>query len=376
MSIAATSPSLPEPDAVLAAGLDQLRDLLPPDWKVERQAPPSDMTYGAGRVDAAVSVQVGSSGLYATIVVEARRQLAPRDVEDVARDRLTLMRAPSRWSTFLVIAPWLSPRTRALLADRGIDYLDLTGNALLRMARPAVMIRTVGAAGDPAPAPRSATSLRGAAAGRIVRYLADVRPPYTATAIASATGVSVAQVSRLLTALDREALVERGTRGLVVGADWAGLLRRRAEVYDLFRANRARGYVATAGPRDMLDRLPALPEAYRALTGSFAAVVRAPIASPGQLALYVDDADATAAALDLLPADRGADVVLLRPYDPAVLERAERSGGVVTVAPSQLALDCLAGNGRMPAEGEALLAWMAAHEDEWRRPGADVVPPR
>jgi len=31
-----------------------------------------------------------------------------------------------------------------------------------------------------------------------------------------------------------------------------------------------------------------------------------------------------------------------------------------------MAKDCMTGNGRMPAEGEALLSWMAHHEDDWR----------
>lgn len=38
--------------------------------------------------------------------------------------------------------------------------------------------------------------------------------------------------------------------------------------------------------------------------------------------------------------------------------------GVNSVSVAQLATDCL--TGRMPAEGEALMEWMAADEDRWR----------
>jgi hypothetical protein len=48
----------------------------------------------------------------------------------------------------------------------------------------------------------------GAGAGRVVRFLVDVAPPYTASAVAEFAGVSVPYVSRLLSMLDREALVE------------------------------------------------------------------------------------------------------------------------------------------------------------------------
>ena len=40
--------------------------------------------------------------------------------------------------------------------------------------------------------------------------------------------------------------------------------------------------------------------------------------------------------------------------------------GVRHVALSQLAIDCLSGPGRLPAEGEAVLNKMAEHESSWR----------
>ena len=70
----------------------------------------------------------------------------------------------------------------------------------------------------------------------------------------------------------------------------------------------------------------------------------------------------------LRAAQLGADVVLLSPFDDVVSARSSVRDGIPTVAPSQLAVDCLTGNGRMPAEGEAVLAWMAEHAAEWRIP--------
>jgi hypothetical protein len=66
------------------------------------------------------------------------------------------------------------------------------------------------------------------------------------------------------------------------------------------------------------------------------------------------------------PADEGANVALLRPFDPLVFERESIEDGLRYAAPSQTAVDCLTGNGRMPAEGEALIEWMETHEDAWR----------
>lgn len=66
-------------------------------------------------------------------------------------------------------------------------------------------------------------------------------------------------VSRLLSMLDREALVERGERGLVVGVDWQNLLRVRAESYQVFGTNEAHGFISGQGVREVVRRLLADP---------------------------------------------------------------------------------------------------------------------
>jgi hypothetical protein len=81
---------------------------------------------------------------------------------------------------------------------------------------------------------------------------------------------------------------------------------------------------------------------------------------------YCDSPAEVAAGLGLLDADEGANVILLQPFDSVAWERGSREKGLRFAAPSQVAVDCLTGNGRMPAEGEALLKWMPANEPKWR----------
>ena len=85
--------------------------------------------------------------------------------------------------------------------------------------------------------------------------------------------------------------------------------------------------------------------------------------------VYTDDAERLAKAARLLPAKTGANVVLAQPYDPIVFERGQETNGVRSVSIAQAAIDCLTGPGRMPAEGEALLAWMRRNEPRWRASG-------
>ncbi|HYO97594.1 MAG TPA: hypothetical protein VER33_23950 [Polyangiaceae bacterium] len=79
--------------------------------------------------------------------------------------------------------------------------------------------------------------------------------------------------------------------------------------------------------------------------------------------LYVDDPEAAAGSLDLVPAEAGANVWLLRPYDDVVFERTRHRAlmvgdttvDVVTVSAAQAVVDLLSSPGRGPQEAEALL---------------------
>jgi hypothetical protein len=185
--------------------------------------------------------------------------------------------------------------------------------------------------------------------------------------LAAAADLAPAYVSRLVDTLDREALITRRERGPIESVDIGRLLNRYAQSYDIFKSNQATTSIAKRSANDALTQLGVV-KSRTAVTGSFAATRLAPIAAPTLLALYCDDVTDVAETLDLLPADQGANVVLLRPFDPIVWDRTSSDGGVNYVAPTQAALDCLTGNGRMPSEGEALIGWLQSNEATWRVP--------
>src|SRR5258708_11678607 len=138
----------------------------------------------------------------------------------------------------------------------------------------------------PPRARQSEPALRGAKAGRLVRLLADVSPPYSVIGIAQAADVTPGYVSRLLDRLDRDALIERGRRGVVEAVDWAALLRRRAEFYSLLETNSVARFVCANGPGWALEAARALGLPTLTLTGSFAAEQIVRVASPSLLTLY------------------------------------------------------------------------------------------
>jgi len=343
-----------------------LQERLPPGWSVEG-SPRDSLDLNVPPADSKITLQ-GPNGTGTTIAVEEKQSISPRTVLSLLSPRVQTARNMGAHLPLLVIAPWLSKRTRELLAGEEISYIDLTGNALLRMDNPPFYLQTAGAERNPTPKERGQAQLRGAKAARLIRLLADVRPPYGVRELAEASGLAPGYVSRLLDTLYREALIERSPRGPVESVDVVGLLRRWASSYDVFKSNEAVAFIAPDGVDRLLPRLAADPgaETRIAITGSFAATRMAPVASPSLFLAYCDAPALLATQFGLLPADEGANVMFLRPFDPVVFLRAPIEDGLRYASPTQVAVDCLTGNGRMPAEGEALLEWMQADETAWR----------
>lgn len=354
------------PNDLLDQAIQVLSGLLPTDWKVERQNQKSQMT---GRdVDGFLTV-VAPGGTGLSFFAQSRASMSPRVVHEMVGGPIQALQ--TQGTLLLAVAPWLSEASQKLLTEAGWSYVDLTGNIWISTTNPASFIHLQGATRNPAPRSRGALRLGGARTGRLLRFLCDVRPPYGVREVAAATGLNQGWVSEILKTLYDEGLIDKsGPRGVVTAADPEKIIRRWADTYDLFRTNGSRSFIAPNGARRCLQELVELGDAASRweLTGSFAAVTFAPVAAPGLLALYAGNPPDLERRLRLLAADTGADVVLLSPFDAVVGNCSSVRNGIPTVAPSQLAVDCLTGTGRMPAEGEALLAWMSEHETEWRIP--------
>ena len=343
-----------------------LKERLPRGWSVEATSAASlDLTLPLS--DSKISLRAPNQAI-TTVAVEERESVSPRTVLSLLSPRVQTARNMGAHLPLLVVAPWLSKRTQELLAEQGLSYIDLTGNALLRIENPPFYLQTVGSARNPAPKERGRAQLRGAKAARLIRLLMDVRPPYGAGEIAEATKLAPGYISRLLDTLYREALIERSPRGPVESVDVPGLLRRWASSYDVLRTNDAATFIARSGVDELLATAKKKPDigSKLAITGSISASRLAPVTAPAMLLAYCDSPIELAGELELLEADEGANVTLLKPFDPVVWERTSTESGLRFAAPSQVAVDCLTGNGRMPAEGEALLGWMQANEESWR----------
>ena len=120
----------PEETNLVDAAIAWLQGQLPTTWTVQRSvrsvANP-DPNRPPTQVDAIVEV-AGPQGVV-TIIVEAKRTFMPKDAEQLFSGLARRIRDLNPGYPILIVAPWLSVRTREIQAAEGTNYLDLTGNA-------------------------------------------------------------------------------------------------------------------------------------------------------------------------------------------------------------------------------------------------------
>src|SRR5690606_16088899 len=131
----------------------------------------------------------GADGRRAKLTVVSRKRVSPKDVPH-------LLSQAEDADRLLLVAPFLSPRARELLAAGNASYFDATGNLRIVIGDPAVFLEGRGADRDPDRKPRALRSLKGAAAGRVVRALCDFMPPYGVRTLAETSSTPLGTVSR------------------------------------------------------------------------------------------------------------------------------------------------------------------------------------
>ena len=335
------------------AAVDAIRRRLPPDWSVE---------LSPGSEQGLLSLQ-GGDGRSAKLTVVSRKRVSPKDVPHLTSRAEDAER-------LLLVAPFLSSRARELLAEAGASYFDATGNLRIVVRDPAVFLEARGADRDPDRKLRSLRSLKGAAAGRVVRALCDFMPPYGVRALSETSSTPLGTVSRVVSFLEEENLLTRNEKKVIIAVDWAALISRWARDYRVTESNVVHSYLEPRGLAALGPKLVKLGT--YAVTGSLAGTRMA----PARLAmLYVDDVDRSARALELVPTEAGANVWLIEPYDSVVFERmqtlpfapAPEKATATAVAPSQVVADLLTSPGRGPQEAEALIDKMKGTEHAWRQ---------
>jgi hypothetical protein len=208
----------------------------------------------------------------------------------------------------------------------------------------------------------TANPLSGDAAALIIRALLDFRSLWTTHDLVSTSGVPAPTCRRVVTLLEREALVERQAPGVIAVPNWLRLLRRWTEDTNTRRATHWRSRHRST---HVLDRV-ATTQVRHAVTGVQAARHWVQEAPAGPTVIYTPDIHRAAADWDLAPT-MGRSVVLVESKADLVYTRTRKTdSGLRLAAPSQVLSDLLTGAAKSTAGADSLTHWMLEHELDWR----------
>lgn len=343
-----------------------LRQTLPPDWLVTA-VPVSEL--GRHRPDMVLRL-AAPDGAAATVLVEMKRFVDPRGLPPVLRQIRSLSDALSADSAVL-LTPFVSQTIKDKLAEAGVGWCDATGNVRIRTNSPALFVDRVGAIRNPfsASADRRLKSLRGPAAARVVRTLCDVDLPIGVRHLADRARVATGSSARVLDLLDREEIIERGPQGEVLAVRKQSAVRRWAEDYGVTSSNEVTPLLDPRGVEHAMGALdPSEPG--HAVTGSAASRAYlpsdvVPVAPLTTLVIHTSQPLTLIRRAKLRSVERGANVLIVRPFDDVVLDGARLVHGVRYAAPVQVVADLLTGPGRSREEAEQLIRMFASTDQAW-----------
>jgi DNA-binding transcriptional ArsR family regulator len=265
---------------------------------------------------------------------------------------------------WLIVVPRLTERFVDLCRQTGVACLDLNGRVWIH--RGSVFVDRSGAPGGerilatpPEPALFSAKS------SRVVRAVLSPRSNWTQAELASETGVSRPQLSRLLDALTNQGFVRRegglrGGRWIVSQPDalldaWA-----RRDVWTRRVAVQQYSILVPSLEQAAPQLLALLGNSTRvAFTQWFAAKLRYPYTESPVLSAYVDrwPSAENLKSLSAREVAEGGRLWLLRPHDDGVFQFTQTIEALPLVSDAQIYLDLLQVGQRGPDAAEALRRW-------------------
>lgn len=246
----------------------------------------------------------------------------------------------------VVVVPYMGHAGADAAAEAGVGWIDLSGNASLRVAGRLV----VHVEGRPNRMPergRPSTPFA-PASSRVTRLmLAEPARWWRQRDLALASGLAPSQISKVVHRLVDEELVvadgvAQGSRYRPANAD--ALLDAWAAEYDFSSHQRIRGHISGRGMAvaDSLSAMLTATETRHAFTGLPAAWELDGFAQFRLVSVYVDDdLEATVERLGLRRETEGANVELVAPNDRGVFDRAATIARLVCVHPVQIYLDLL-----------------------------------
>jgi len=275
-------------------------------------------------------------------VVEVKRSATAASVRGAIEQLQRLTAGAEDGAIPLVVVPHMGEVGQSLCAERGIAWLDLSGNAVV--VAPGLHIHVEGRPNRfrRRGRPRSAFAPK---SSRIARWLLmHPESALTQRELAKATGVDEGFTSRIVAELQKDGLVGRDEAGRVAVREPNVLLETWRADYDFAKHDIIRGHIPARSGDELLRKLDTALEAAaveHAATGLAGAWLLTHFAGFRLVTVLVRTMPPSE-LLDRLgfrEEPRGANVWLVVPRDEGVFQGAETRDGVRCAHPVQVYLD-------------------------------------
>ena len=313
----------------------KLRELFPraAAWEELPQVRP-----GSQASDLLVKFRMGNTQHALALEITSLGQ--PREIRE-AMTRLAEIRRELPDAYPVVVAPYISPLSAALLKRSSLGYLDLSGNCYLSFEN--VLIEKEGKP-NLRPSTRPLKSLFAPRATRVVRVLlVDPEHVWRLEELAKTAEVSLGHAHNVVKRLAELSWVERGEHQKIQLARPGDLLDGWVDSYS-YRLNPTETYFSPERiTRKLVGEIARVAHAeggrYAFTLHSGAALVAPNVRLPAIHCYVEGDQEPIARALGLRPGEGEGNVHLLTPYDQGVFHAPMAKGGLPVVSLPQLYAD-------------------------------------
>lgn len=345
---------------------------LPPAWKITK-----DLNLATARMstefDGILTIQ-NAKFEKMNFLVAVKTELYRRDLERTIEALQRFQKEVDK-SAPMIMARFISEPVRKLLKDREISYVDATGNLQLVFPGKDYYIREVGGKSDPwRMQGRPRNTLKGAPAAKVLRALIESPSALSIPELIKVAKSSSGVTYRVIEYLEKENLVtlqklqdRQKVKQQIVDVKWREIIERWSEDYGFVRSNSVLSYLEPRGLERLLTKLGSEKKTEYVITGSLAANIYAPHATPKLAMIYTKNPYELIDSLGLTRADNGPNVLIASTDYEIFFEQPTIIDGTKYVSPVLAALDLLTSPGRGPTEGEELLNWMEVNQGEWKR---------
>jgi hypothetical protein len=284
-------------------------------------------------------------------VIEAKPNSHAESIASATESVSSAARTVSKKAIPLVAVPFMGELGERLCRDRGVGYVDLSGNA--HIEAPGLRIHVTGRPNQYVRRGRP-SSVFAPKSARIARILLlDPQQWWRQSDLADTADVGPGYVSHICKRLEQDRLIERDENRAVRPRDPDILLDAWQAQYDFRRHEIREGHVSVRSGEELVRRVIEACDETRfryALTGLAAAWLLAPYAGYRLVAVYITKAPSNKLLSTLKWHDepKGANLLLVRPNDEDVFHGAELIKGISCVSPVQAYLDLQA----MPERAE------------------------